>query len=157
MQKEIRRHVQNMEENGRAIQAQMENSRSNMARERERRTAEKLANILAEEERIAEQEEIKRQHEQQLQQQRLQEQVEKNKRELEEYRKRMKEKEEATKTVMAHRAQFTTKYCDIAAISKACKDKHALNAVLTANTPRLRELIQQFEALDEKIKVIIKR
>jgi FMN phosphatase YigB (HAD superfamily) len=146
-----------MQENDRAIQAQMANMRLNMAREREQRTAEKLASILAEEERIAEQEEIRRQHEQQLYAQRLQEQLEKNKRELEEYRKRMKEKEEVTKSVMAHRAQFTTKYCDVAAVSKACKDKHALNIVLITNTPRLRELILQFEALDEKIKVNYQR
>ncbi|EZA50527.1 Nucleoporin GLE1 [Ooceraea biroi] len=152
VRKNIQRHVQNMEKNDRAILAQLAHTRSSMARERERQSAEKLASILAEEERIAEQEEIKRQHEQQLQAQRLQEQIEKNKRELEEYRRRMREKEEVTKAVMAHRAQFTSKYCDIAALSKACKDKHALNVVLTANSPRLKELIQQFEALDEKIK-----
>lgn len=146
-----------MKENGRVIQEQMANSRSLMARERERRNEEKLADILAEIERIAEQEEIKRRHEQQLQAQRAQEQKEKLEREVEEYRKRMKEKEELTKIVMVHRGQFTAKYCDIVMLSKNCKDQHAVDVILTANSARIKDLIQQIESLDEKIKVIIKK
>lgn len=146
-----------MKENDGAIQKQMENSRSLMARERERRSAEKLADILAEGERIAEQEEIKKRHEQQLHAQRAQEQKEKHEREVEEYRKRMKEKEELKKTVMAHRDQLATKFGDIALLSKACKDKFALNVVFTANTEKIKELAQQMEILNEKITVIIEK
>jgi len=146
-----------MKENGRAIQKQMANSRSSMARERERRSEEKLAYFLAEEERIAEQEEIKRRHEQQLQAQRAQEQKEKLEREVEEYRKRMKEKEELIKTVLVHRGQFTAKYCDLMALSKTCKDQQAFSVVFTAHTARINDLIQRIEPLDEKIRVIIEK
>lgn len=146
-----------MMENGRVIQKQMANSRTLMARERERRNEKNLADILAEIEKIAEQEEIKRRHEQQLQAQRAQEQKEKLEREVEEYRKRMKEKEELTKIVMVYRGQFTAKYCDIVTLSKNCKNKYAFDVILMANTTRIKELIQYIEALDEKIKVIIKK
>lgn len=149
--------INQMKENGRVIQEQMANTRSLMARERERRNEKSLADIQAEIERIAEQEEIKRRHEQQLQAQRAQEQKEKLEREVEEYRKQMKEKEELIKMVMAHREQFTTKYCDIVTLSKNCKDKRAFDVILTANSARLKELVQQIEALDGKIKVIIKK
>ncbi|KMQ90590.1 nucleoporin gle1 [Lasius niger] len=150
--KKIECRINHMKENGRVIQEQMANSRSLMARERERRNEENLADILAEIERIAEQEEIKRRHEQQLQAQRAQEQKEKLEREVEEYRKRMKEKEELTKIVMVYRGQFTAKYCDIVTLSKNCKDKYAFDVILMANTARIKELIQHIEALDEKIK-----
>ncbi|KAL6426770.1 hypothetical protein ACFW04_009244 [Cataglyphis niger] len=152
VRKKIACHINHMKENGRVIQEQMANSRSLMARERERRNEEKLADILTEIERIAEQEEIKRRHEQQLQAQRAQEQKEKLEREVEEYRKRMKEKEELTKIVMVHRGQFTAKYCDIVMLSKNCKDPHAVDVILMANSARIKDLIQQIESLDEKIK-----
>lgn len=157
LQKKIECRITHMKENVRVIQEQMANSRSLMAREREQRNEEKLANILAEIERIAEQEEIKRRHEQQLQAQRAQEQKEKLEREVEEYRKRMKEREELTKIVMIHRGHFTAKYCDIVTLSKNCKDKHAFDVILTANSARIKELIKQIETLDEKIKVSIKK
>ncbi|XP_072746236.1 uncharacterized protein Gle1 isoform X2 [Anoplolepis gracilipes] len=152
VRKKMESRINHMRENGRVIQEQMANSRSLMASERVRRNEEKLADILAEIERIAEEEEIKRRHEQQLQAQRAQEQKEKLEREVEEYRKRMKEKEELTKLVMVHRSQFIAKYCDIVALTKACENKHALDVILTANSARIKELIQQIEVLDEKIK-----
>lgn len=157
LQKNIDRHIQQMKENDGAIQKEMANSRSLMARERERRSAEKLADILAEEERIAEQEEIKKRHEQQLHAQRAQEQKKKHEREVEEYRKRMKEKEELKKTVTVHRDQLAAKFVDIAILSKACKDKFAFNVIFTANSTRIKELAQQMEILNEKITVIIEK
>ncbi|XP_011697217.1 PREDICTED: nucleoporin GLE1 [Wasmannia auropunctata] len=152
VRKEMDRRIQRMKENGRAIQEQMANSRSTMARERERRSEEKLAYLLAEEERIAEQDEIKRRHEQQLHAQRIQEQKEKLEQEMEEYRRRMKEKEELTKAVLIHRGQFTAKYCELMALSKICKDQEAFHVIFTAHTARIRDLIQRIEALDEKIR-----
>lgn len=152
VRKKIECRINQMKENGRVIQKQMANSRSLMAHERERRNEKNLADILAEIEKIAEQEEIKRRHEQQLQAQRAQEQKEKLEREVEEYRKRMKEKEELTKIVMVYRSQFTAKYCDIVTLSKNCKNKYAFDVILMANTARIKELIQHIEALDEKIK-----
>ncbi|KYQ60193.1 Nucleoporin GLE1, partial [Trachymyrmex zeteki] len=151
VRKVIDRRIQNMNENARVIQEQMANSRSSMARERERRSEEKLAYFLAEEERLAEQEEIKRRHEQQLQAQRAQEQKEKLEREMEEYRRRMKEKE-LIKTVSVHRDQFTAKYCDLVALSKTCKDQQAFSALFTAHNATIRDVFQQIEAIDEKIR-----
>ncbi|XP_012062101.1 PREDICTED: DNA ligase 1-like [Atta cephalotes] len=150
--KVIDRRIQHMNENVRVIQEQMANSRSSMARERERRSEEKLAYFLAEEERLAEQEEIKRRHEQQLQAQRAQEQKEKLEREMEEYRRRMKEKERLMKTVSVHRDQFTAKYCDLVALSKTCKDQQAFSAIFTANNTMIRDMFQRIEAIDEKIR-----
>ncbi|KYM76071.1 Nucleoporin GLE1 [Atta colombica] len=150
--KVIDRRIQHMNENVRVIQEQMANSRSSMARERERRSEEKLAYFLAEEERLAEQEEIKRRHEQQLQAQRAQEQKEKLEREMEEYRRKMKEKERLMKTVSVHRDQFTAKYCDLVALSKTCKDQQAFSAIFTANNTMIRDMFQRIEAIDEKIR-----
>lgn len=152
----MERRIQHMNENDRAIQEQMANSRSSMARERERRSKEKLAYIMAEEERLAEQEEIKKRHEQQLQEQRVQEQKEKHKQEMEEYRRRMKE-EELTKAVLVHRDQFTAKYCDLMALPKICKDQQEFGVISTAHIARIKDLIQGIEALDEKIRVIIEK
>lgn len=150
-----------MKENGRAIQEQMANSRSSMARERERQSEEKLAYFLAEEERLAEQEEIRRRHEQQLQAQRAQERKENVEREVEECRRRMKEKEELTKAVLVHREQFAVKYCDsdliIQTLSKTCKDQQAFNVIFTTHVMKIRDLLQRIEAFDEKIRVIIEK
>lgn len=141
-----------MEQNDRAIQEQMANIRSAMARERERRSAEKLAYILAEEERIAEQEEIKRRHEQQLQAQRAEERKEEVERKVKEYLKQ-KEKEEMMNTVIINRHQFLSKYCDIAQLCKTCKDEDLFNAILAPNTARIQELVQQLQTLQDKLEV----
>lgn len=151
----MERHIQHMKENGRVIQEQMAKSRSLMARERVRRSEEKLAYLLAEEERIAEQEKIKKRHEQQLQAQRDQEQEEQKK--LEEYWKQMKEKEELTKAVLVHRDQFTIKYRDLMALSETCKDQQAFNVIFMAHDAAIRDLLQQIKIVDEKIRVIIEK
>lgn len=144
VRKEIERHWQHMKENGKAIQEHMAVSRWYMARERERKSAENFAYILAEE-RIAEQEEIQRRREQQ--------------REVEEYRKRMKEKEELNKKITGLRTEFelkysdiVTKYCNLSAISKGCKDKNDIVVVLSSYAAKLTELCQQMEVVDEKIR-----
>ncbi|KAG7208900.1 hypothetical protein KM043_015081 [Ampulex compressa] len=152
VQKVVERHWQQMKENGRAIQEQMAISRSDMARERERKSAEKLAYIMAEEEKIAEQEEIRRKHEQQLHAQRAQEQKEELEREVEEYRKRMKEKEELFKKVVSLRNDFGAKYRDIILHTKSCKDKNSMALVQTSYATKLKELCHQMEATDEKIR-----
>lgn len=144
-----------MEQNDRAIQQQMANMRSAMARERERRSAEKLAYILAEEKRIAEQEEKKRRREQQLQAQRAQERKEEVERKMREYIKQ-KEKEEIINTVVINRAEFLSRYYDIAKLCKTCKDEDSFNAVLAPNTARIQELVQQLQMLQDKLEVIIK-
>lgn len=149
-------HIRHMKENDRAIQEKMANSCSMMARERERMSAEKLARIVAEEERIAEQEENKRRHEQQLHAQRTQEQKDRLAREMEEY-ERMKEKEELMKMMMAQRDQFMIKYYDFVALTKACKDKHAVEVLLMTNASKIKEFSQQFQVIDNKIRVIIEK
>lgn len=152
----MQHRIQCMNENSRFIKEEMEKQRMSVAHERERRNAENLARILAEEERIAKEEEMKRRHEQQLHAQRVQEQKERLEREMEEYRKRMKEKEELSKAIMFQRSQFTSKYYNIVSLSKTCKDRQALNIFLMSNGATIRELCQQIEAIDDKIKVIIK-
>lgn len=148
--------LQCMNENSRVIKEEMEKLRMSAAHERECRNAENLAHILAEGERIAKEEEMKRQHEQQLYAQHVQEQKERLEREMEEYRKRMKEKEELIRAIVIQRGHFTAKYCDIVSLSKTCKNKHALNVFLTSNGAKIKELCQQIEIIDEKIRVIIK-
>ena len=138
VQKEIERHWQHMKENGKAIKEHMAISRSHMAKERERKSKENYAYILAEE-RIAEQEEIRRRHEQQ--------------KEVEEYRRKMKEKEELTKKIMNLRNICGMKYRDIAALSETCKDKNSATVALSSYVPKLEEVHHQIELIDEKIKV----
>lgn len=123
-----------MKENGKAIKEHMAISRSHMAKERERKSKENYAYILAEE-KIAEQEEIRRRHERQL--------------ELEEYRKRMKEKEESIKKITNLGNLFRLKYCDILALSENCKDKNFVNNILSS--VKLQD--NQIEQIDEKLKV----
>lgn len=147
--------MQHMKENDRVIQEQMAKSRSVMESERARRSEEKLAYLLAEEERIAEQEKIKKRHEQQLQAQRDQEQEEKQR--LEEYQRRMKEKEELTKTVLVYQDQFMIKYHDLMAFAEICKDQQAFSVIFTAHDPSIRDCIQRIQALDEKIRVRIEK
>jgi len=151
----MERHIQHMKENGRVIQEKMAKSHSLMASERIRQSEEKLAYLLAEEERIAEQEKIKKRHEQQLQAQRDQEQEEKQK--LEEYWRQMKEKEELTKAVLVHRDQFTVKYRELMTLSETCKDQQAFNVIFMAHDATIRDLLQRIKIVDEKIRVIIKK
>lgn len=151
----MQRKWQHMEENGTAIQKHISLSRSNMAQERERKSAQKYADILAEEERIAEQEEIRRKHEQQLHAQRAQEQNEKMKRDMEECRKKMKEKEELIKKIVLLRHEFGVKYYDIIILSKNCKDKSTIASFFIMHSVALKQLHRQIESLDEKIKVLV--
>lgn len=127
-----------MKENGKAIKEHMAISRSHMAKERERKSKENYAYILAEE-RIAEQEEIRRRHEQQ--------------KEVEEYRRKMKEKEELIKKIMNLRNICGIKYRDIVALSETCKDKNSATVALSSYVPKLEEVHHQIELIDEKIKV----
>lgn len=153
VRKEVERHWQHMKENGKAIQEHMARSQASMAQERERKSAEKFATILAEEEKIAEQEELKRKHEQQLQAQRSQEQKLKLEREMEEYRRRMKEKEELYRKVTSLRNEFGTKYYEIVTLSKGCKNKNSVAFLLSSYASRLKEVCQQTEQLDKRIKM----
>ncbi|XP_011138602.1 nucleoporin GLE1 [Harpegnathos saltator] len=152
VRKKMEHRIQCMNENSRVIKENMEKLRMLMAHERECRDEENLAHILAEQERIAKEEEMKRRHEQQLHAQRIQEQKEGLEREMEEYRKRMKEKEELLRAIVIQRSQFTARYCDIVSLSKTCKDKQALNIFLASHGARIKELWQQIEAIDEKIR-----
>lgn len=153
VRKRIEHHWQHMKRNEKAIREHMAVSHSYMAKERERRSAEKLACILAEEEKRAEQEEIRRQHEQQLHAQNAQEQKEKLEILVEEYRKRMKEKEELHKKVISLRNEFGAIYCEkFAVLLKSCKDQKSFAMFLSSYSTRLKELCQQAELIDEKIK-----
>ncbi|XP_076244477.1 gle1 RNA export mediator [Calliopsis andreniformis] len=138
VRKEIERHLQHMQENGKAIKEHMAISRSRMAKERERKSKENYAYILAEE-KIAEQEEIRRRHERQ--------------KEVEEYRKRMKEKGELMKKIINLRNTFGLKYHDIITLSESCKDKHSITIVLTSYATQLGELHHQANVIDEKLKI----
>ncbi|XP_017753615.1 PREDICTED: nucleoporin GLE1 [Eufriesea mexicana] len=137
VQKEIERHWQHMKENGKAIQEHIAISRSHMARERERKSKENYAYILAEE-RIAEQEEIHRRHERQ--------------KEVEEYRKKIKETEELTKKIIILRNVYAVNYHDIIALSENCKDKNSFAILLSSYAEKFEELHQQMKLIDEKIK-----
>lgn len=146
-----------MSENSRAIKERIEKMRTEMANERERKTAEDMARVQAEAERLAKEEHMKWKHKQQLHAQSIQEEKERNAREQEEYRKQMKEKEELMTVIVTQRGHFTAKYCDIVLLSTTCKNKHALNMFLTTHGARIRDLYQQIEGIDEKIRVIIKK
>lgn len=152
VKKEIERRWQQMEENGTAIQKRISLSRSSMAEERERKSAQKYADILAEEERIAAQEEMRRKHEQQLHAQRVQEQKEKMKRDMDECRRKMKEKEELIKKIVALRHEFELKYYNMAMLLGNAKDKNAIARFFLSHSVTLKQLSQQVESLDEKIK-----
>nr|XP_012147579.1 PREDICTED: nucleoporin GLE1 [Megachile rotundata] len=138
VRKEIERHWQHMKENGKAIKENMAISRSHMAKERERKSKENYAYIL-EKERIAEQEEIRRRHEQQ--------------KEIEECRRRMKEKEELTKKIANLKNVCVMKSHDIEVLFKTCKDKNSATIVLSSYVPKLEEIHHQLELIDEKTKI----
>lgn len=134
-----------MKENGKVIQKRMAMSRSHMAKERERKSKENYAYILAEE-RMAEQEEIRKRHERQ--------------KEVEEYRKEMKEKEELTKEIMILRNIYNQKNNDFKKYAmehcncmEHCKDKNSFAIILSSYDIKLEELHLQLKFIDEKIKV----
>ncbi|XP_014605198.1 PREDICTED: nucleoporin GLE1 [Polistes canadensis] len=151
--KEVHRKWQHMADNGIAIQKHISVSLSNMVKERERKSAQKYADILAEEERLAEQEEIRRKHEQQLNAQRVQEHNEKMKRDIEEYKRKMQEKEDLITKILILRQEFAMKYYDIIMLSRNCKDKTILSNFSTTHSVVLRQLHRQIETLDGKIQV----
>ncbi|CAK9796122.1 mRNA export factor GLE1 [Anthophora quadrimaculata] len=138
VQKEIDRHWQHMKENGKAIQEHIAISLSHMAKERERKSKENYAYILAEE-RIAEQEEMRRRHERQ--------------KEVEEYRKKMKEKEELTKKIMNLKNVYSVKYHDIVILSESCKNQNSVATILSSYAATLEELHHQMKFIDEKIEI----
>ncbi|XP_068976313.1 mRNA export factor Gle1 [Bombus flavifrons] len=148
VQKKIACHWHHMKENGKVIQKHMAMSRSHMAKERERKSKENYAYILAEE-RIAEQEEIRKRYERQ--------------KEVEEYRKEMKEKEELTKEIMILRniydqknndfKKYAMEHHDIIALSENCKDKNSFAIILSSYDTKLEELHLQLKFIDEKIKI----
>ncbi|XP_048264467.1 mRNA export factor Gle1 isoform X2 [Bombus terrestris] len=148
VQKEIARHWQHMKENGKVIQKRMAISRSHMAKERERKSKENYAYILAEE-RMAEQEEIRKRHERQ--------------KEVEEYRKEMKKKEELTKEIMILRniynqknndfKKYAMEHHDVIALSENCKDKNSFAILLSSYDTKLEELHLQLKFIDEKVKI----
>ncbi|XP_043485531.1 nucleoporin GLE1-like [Polistes fuscatus] len=151
--KEVHRKWQHMADNGTAIQKHISISLSNIVKERERKSAQKYADILAEEERLAEQEKIRRKHEQQLNAQRIQEHNEKMKRDIEEYRRRMKENEELIKKILTLRQEFAMKYYDIVMLSRNCKDKTILTNFSITHSAVLRQLHRQIETLDGKLQL----
>ncbi|XP_076646224.1 gle1 RNA export mediator [Halictus rubicundus] len=136
VQKEIERHWQQMNEKGRAIKEDMENSRSHMAKERECKSKKNYEDILAEEIR-AEQEEIRKRHERQE--------------EVEEYRKRMKEKQELTKSIINLRNVFKTKYDTIFVAAQSCNDIKSVSILFSSCRAKLDELFHQVGLIDEKI------
>lgn len=147
--------IQEMNKNSLNNREKLKKQQSSMALERERKSAEDLAHIRILEEQKAEQEEMKRQHEQQLNAQRVKEQKERHEREMEEYRRQMKEKEEMIiRAVIKQRGLFMAKYNDIVTLSKTCKDKNALDALLITVRSKIMEMFQQVGAIDVKIRVI---
>ncbi|XP_076281180.1 gle1 RNA export mediator [Lasioglossum baleicum] len=136
VQKEIERHWQQMNEKGKAIKEDMENSRSHMAKERECKSKKNYEDILAEENR-AEQEEIRKRHERQE--------------EVEEYRKRMKEKQELTKSIINLRNVFKTKYDTIFMAAQSCNDMKSASILFSSCTAKIDELFHQVGLIDEKI------
>lgn len=127
-----------MNENGMAIKEHIAISRSHMAKERERKSKENYAYILAEE-KMAEQEEIRKRLERQ--------------KEVEEYRKKIKEKEELTKKITNLRNEFGLKYHDIVALAESCQDKISVAVILSSYVTKLGELQHQTELVNEKLKV----
>lgn len=137
VQKEIDRRWQRMKESGKAILENMAISRSNMAKERERKIQENYDTILKEQQKAG-QEELRKRHERQ--------------KELEEYRKKMKEKEEMTTKLIILRNLYDIKYRYFAAFSENCKDKNSVAIALSSHAAKLEELNYQMNVLDEKIK-----
>nr|XP_033325449.1 nucleoporin GLE1 [Megalopta genalis] len=136
VQKEIEHRWQHMNEEEKDIKKRKENSRSHMAKERERKSKENYEYILAEEKK-AEQEELRKRHEQQ--------------KEVEEYRKKMIEKQDLTKLIMNLRNMFKTKYGTIVMAAQNCDDVNSVPILFSSCGPKLDELFQQVWVIDEKI------
>ncbi|XP_078039527.1 gle1 RNA export mediator [Augochlora pura] len=136
VQKEIDHRWQHMNEEEKDIKQRKENSRSHMAKERERKSKENYEYILAEEKK-AEQEEMRKRHEQQ--------------KEIEEYRKRMTEKQDLTKLIINLRNIFKTKYSTILMAAQDCDDVNSVAILFSSVRPQLDELFQQVGLIDEKI------
>ena len=122
-----------MEKSQQKIQEELSQLLSQMAIQREKDTAEKIARLEAEEEQLALQLEIDRKNEVQKQ--------------------RLKESEEISKQILPYRESIFARWKDIVNISKNCRDKNAASRIFTPLTAKLKELSTQMDSLIDKGRV----
>ncbi|XP_034941554.1 nucleoporin Gle1 [Chelonus insularis] len=146
VRKAIEKKKQDMEKTEKALQEEMAILREILVTKREREEAAELERLEAEEEKLAQQNEIKRKHEQQLHAQRLQERKERFEREAEEHRK-LKELEAVIEKM---KSKFSGRCRDIKLLSKMCNDKNAANIIFNSILNTLKELSNQLESICEK-------
>lgn len=142
----IDKRKQQMEKSEKALQQEMALMREILATKREREEAAELAKLEAEEEKLAQQSEIKKRHEQQLHVQRMQERKERLEREAEECRI-LKEREGIFQRI---RNNLRERCKDVGMLSKSSKDKNSVLQMLGPYTIKLKELSQQMEIINEK-------
>lgn len=155
-QEEVRRLVnqrrRRMEKTERDFQENFAIMRKIVALKRENEEREELARLEAEEERLAQQSEMRRKHEQLLQAQRFKERKERLEREAEEHRK-TREREELINRITPLRLCFREKCRDITSLSRACKDRNSAAVALAPLANKLKELSQQMESINERTRV----
>ena len=154
VRKVIEERKRAMERSRKALQEDVAIMRSILTMKREREEAEELARLEAEEERLAQQSEIRRKHEQQLQAQRIRERKERLEREAEEQRKsREKAQEELVNRLLPLYTAFREKCQRISSVTKGCKDKVTADAALGPLANQLKAFNQQMEAISTRSRV----
>ena len=138
--------MQAMERAVQASREEMEVFQSIMNVKREQEKQEDLARLEAEEERHAQQSEMRRKHEQQLIAQRIQEQKEKLERDAEEQRKKAKERQEAVETIQIN---FHERWKDFEALTNSCKDKYSIGPYIA----KVNELSAHMETIGNLARV----
>lgn len=125
--------------------------RSILALERQFREEKELERLQAEEEKIAQQSEIRRKHEQQLQAQRHKERKERLEREAEE-RLKAEEREKLKEMIVPFCNSFQDKCRDIENISRTCSDKNFETATLNIHM-EFQGHRQLMDIINEKTRV----
>lgn len=135
-----------MERSAQAWKKDVENYQSILALKRQQEKREDLARLEAEEERQAQQSEMRRKHEQQLLAQRIQEQKERLERDAEEQRKKVRECSEAVEKIQIN---FHERWRDFEALTHSCRDKYSIGPYIA----KVNELSAHMETIGNAARV----
>ncbi|XP_051174424.1 mRNA export factor GLE1 [Leptopilina boulardi] len=122
VRQKMRKRIEEMERSLSASRKEIEIYHSILSVQREQVRKDELSRLEAEEERQAQQMELRRKHEQQLLAQRIKEQKEKLERDAEEERKKIKEQEE----MIMIQNNFHEKFRDFELLTNSCKEKYII-------------------------------
>ncbi|XP_008547001.1 mRNA export factor GLE1 [Microplitis demolitor] len=146
VRKSVEKRKEEMERASKAFREEMLLLREILTAKKEQERAAELARLEADEERLAQQDEIKRRHAQQLHAQRLQERKERFEREAQQHQALSERKA----LITSLDEMFKEKIKSLCVLSSSSKDHTAVAQALAPFVAKFRELHKQIESVNEK-------